>query len=165
MREKLNCILVIDDDEPTNYLSAMLIEEADCTHHLEIIQSGLTAIDYLMKASLDGKAGNYVVPDIVFLDVNMPRMNGWEFLEEYKKIKKDSFSKTMIIMLTTSLNPDDKLRALSMPEIAGYERKPLSMEIITRIMNTNCKPGSVLINEEWHTRPHDANTSTHTCNY
>ena len=55
MKEKLNCIMVIDDDEPTNFINEMVIEEANCTCHLEIIDSGIKALNYLQKASLNAE--------------------------------------------------------------------------------------------------------------
>lgn len=135
MKNKLNCILVIDDDEPTNFISTMLIEEAGCTSHLEIADSGIKALNYLKKASeTTTDHSSYILPELVFLDINMPRMNGWEFLKEFEKIKNDYPQKPVIIMLTTSLNPDDKIRAESIPDIAGFENKPLTKELIERVM-------------------------------
>jgi CheY-like chemotaxis protein len=138
MKEKLNCIMVIDDDAPTNFISTMLIEEANCTRHLEIVDSGLKALNYLKNAN-DGndEKNNIILPDLIFLDINMPRMNGWEFLDEYKKMKNDYLAKPVIIMLTTSINPDDQQRAEGIPEIAGFENKPLTEEMIQRLINAH----------------------------
>ncbi|WP_301928621.1 response regulator [Ferruginibacter sp.] len=135
MDNKLSCIMVIDDDEPTNFISTMLIEEAGCTHHLEIADSGMKALNYLKKATEEvGSKGDFIPPDLVFLDINMPRMNGWEFLTEFRKISNGHALKPVIIMLTTSLNPDDKQRAENIPEIADFENKPLTKEMIERII-------------------------------
>jgi CheY-like chemotaxis protein len=137
MNKKLNCIMVVDDDEPTNYISTMLIEEANCTRHLEIVDSGMDALNYLENTTGDENVKNLLIPpDLLFLDINMPRMNGWEFLDEYKKLKNARLVKTVIIMLTTSLNPVDKLRAESIPEVAGFESKPLTAEMIRRVIKT-----------------------------
>jgi CheY-like chemotaxis protein len=135
MENKLSCILVIDDDEPTNFISTMLIEEAECTHHLEIADSGMKALNYLKKATDEvAPQGDFISPDLVFLDINMPRMNGWEFLTEFKKMNNENVHKPVIIMLTTSLNPDDKQRAENIPEITDFENKPLTREMIERII-------------------------------
>jgi len=132
MNRKLNCILLIDDDEPTNFLSTMLIEEADCTCHLKISQSALTALNYLHAPEISADGKSFIPPDLIFLDINMPCMNGWEFVKEYKKLSLATQKKTIIVMLTTSLNPDDKLKAEAMPEISGFESKPLTKEIIAQ---------------------------------
>lgn len=126
MKQKLNTIMLIDDDEPTNFLSRMLIEEARCAEHIQVADSGKVALDYLSKSNNS--------PDLIFLDINMPAMNGWEFLEKYKELEKAKQGKIVIIMLTTSLNPDDKVKAGQIPEISGFENKPLSSELIERVI-------------------------------
>lgn len=127
--------MVIDDDEPTNFISTMLIKEAGCTHHLEVADSGMKALNYLRKSTEDILSREaFIAPDLVFLDINMPRMNGWEFLTEFRKISNQDAPKPVIIMLTTSLNPDDKQRAENIPEITDFENKPLTKEMIERII-------------------------------
>ena len=127
MKPKLNCVLLIDDDEPTNFLSRMHIEEAQFTEHVQVADSGSKALDFIQK-------GNNC-PDLIFLDINMPAMNGWEFLERYKELEKAKQERVVIIMLTTSLNPDDKVRAGSIPQIAGFENKPLTSELINKVLS------------------------------
>jgi CheY-like chemotaxis protein len=138
MRDKINCLMVIDDDEPTNFINEMIIEEADCTNHVEILDSGLKALSYLKK-SVNGELQQppVILPDLIFLDINMPRMNGWEFLDQYKKMEFNANNKPVIIMLTTSINPDDKKRAENIPEVAGFENKPLTIEMIDRVIKTH----------------------------
>jgi CheY-like chemotaxis protein len=127
MKPKLNTVMLIDDDEPTNFLSKMLIEEAHCAENIQVADSGKMALDYLSNSSES--------PDLIFLDINMPAMNGCEFLDKYKELEKAKQGKIVIIMLTTSLNPDDKVKASQMPEIAGFENKPLSPEMIHRVLH------------------------------
>ena len=126
MTQKLNTIMLIDDDEPTNFLSKMLIEEAHCAEHIQVADSGRMALELLSNCSNS--------PDLIFLDINMPAMNGWEFLEKYRQLDKGKQGKIVIIMLTTSLNPDDKVKAGKIPEISGFENKPLSSELIDRVI-------------------------------
>jgi len=64
----------------------------------------------------------------------MPAMNGWEFLDEYRKLSDKEKAQIIIIMLTTSLNPDDVLKAYTMPEVSGFENKPLTTEKINSII-------------------------------
>lgn len=129
--------MLIDDDEPTNFISEMVIEEANCTSHLEIVDSGVKALNYLQKAGdCQNKKGSIIQPDLVFLDINMPRMNGWEFLDEYKKLNNSCQLKPVIIMFTTSLSPDDRQRAEGIPEVAGFENKLLTEEMIHRVIKT-----------------------------
>lgn len=149
MKQKLNCIMLIDDDEPTNFLSTMLIEEAECTKHLRIVDSGTKAISYLQSTAACRDEKNYFLPpDLIFLDINMPRMNGWEFLDEYKKLENVNPVKTVIIMLTTSLNPDDKQRAESIPEVSGFEIKPLTNKMICDVLKKYFNAGQKQVRNE-----------------
>jgi len=141
VKQKLNCVLLIDDDEPTNFLSSMLLEQANCTEQIMVAENGRKALDYLTGTELFSLDSNsFPCPDIIFLDINMPAMNGWEFLENYQKLKKKHQGKIIMIMLTTSLNPDDKIRAQKMPEISGFENKPLTIEMIGRVLKKYFNP-------------------------
>lgn len=135
MKQKLKCVLLIDDDEPTNFISTMLLNEAACTEHIQVAESGAMALNYLTSSEcFSCETNSFPCPDIIFLDINMPAMNGWEFLEKYKLLDQKHHGKLIIIMLTTSLNPEDKIRAEAMPEISGFENKPISVEMIDRVV-------------------------------
>lgn len=135
MKQKLNCILFIDDDEPTNFISKMLIEESNCTEHVEIAQSGQAALNYLLNNEhVGGNNKNFPCPDLIFLDINMPAMNGWEFLDKYNELDQQHKGKVITVMLTTSLNPDDRTRANENPAISSFETKPLTQEKLDRIL-------------------------------
>jgi CheY-like chemotaxis protein len=133
MKQKLNCVLVIDDDEPTNFFTRMILEESGCTDHIKVMQSGQEALDYLAKSEQAGcDASRYPSPDLIFLDINMPAMDGWEFLVEYRNL--NVADKIIVVMLTTSLFPEDKLKAEEMPEISGFENKPLTAEKLHKVL-------------------------------
>jgi len=133
MKTALNCVLLIDDDEPTNYINKMLIEEAYCTKQVEVVQGGQAALNYLSRFASKPEPGQ--LPELIFLDINMPAMNGWEFLNKYSELKIENKKKIIIIMLTTSLNPDDEIKAYNVPEVAAFESKPLTREKLKRIVD------------------------------
>jgi CheY-like chemotaxis protein len=139
MERKLNCILLIDDDEPTNFLNQIIIEGTGCTKQIKAVQSGEEALLYLANSNVETVS----CPDLIFLDINMPAMNGWEFIQKYRALNNEFKSKAMIIMLTTSLFPEDATLANEIPEITAFENKPLTEEkldaIIKKIFGDNQK--------------------------
>jgi CheY-like chemotaxis protein len=96
-------------------------------NHIDIVTNGIEALAYLKKE-------NQIPPDLIFLDLNMPKMNGWEFLEQYKHLETAQKAKALIVILTTSSNPDHIKRAKEIQEVTGFETKPLSKELLTEIL-------------------------------
>jgi CheY-like chemotaxis protein len=129
MRKKLECILLVDDDEEDNFYHKLVINRMDIAKRIEVAYNGLEALAYLQKE-------NQVIPELIFLDINMPRMNGWEFLEKYKDLSPAQKSRITIMMLTTSANPDHIRKAQEIEEVTGYQTKPLSPEILNEILDT-----------------------------
>jgi len=125
---------MIDDDEPTNFLSRMMVEKSGCSEYILIAQSGEAALNYLISCEHPDSKGNPPCPDLIFLDINMPAMDGWEFLDRYKELDPTHKGKIIMVMLTTSLNPDDRLRADEMPLISGFESKPLTPKKLDEIL-------------------------------
>jgi len=134
MKEKLKCILLIDDDEPTNFLNKLVLKEMDCAEQIEVAQSGREAINFLTKPPANNQK-DLQMPDLVFLDINMPAMDGWEFLDLYSVFNGQRKKKAVTIMLTTSLNPDDEIKSKNMEQVNGYRRKPLSKQMMQEILD------------------------------
>ena len=108
MKKKLNCVLLVDDNASDNFLHKRIIQKADMTKHIEIAENGEEALDFLItKAKCGQPESSYCQPELILLDINMPVMDGWQFLEEYNKLEKVQKGKGVVIMLTTSLNPAD----------------------------------------------------------
>ena len=126
--KKLNCILLIDDDDLTNILNSLTIKKMDIATTVKVVMNGSEALEYLNAISEENP-----VPELIFLDINMPKMDGWEFLEEYRQEQLNKLN-SKIILLTTSENPDDIEKALKYPEIQQYCSKPLNKAILTELM-------------------------------
>lgn len=132
--KKINCILLVDDNPGDNYFNEYIIKETRVYNHIRVVINGLEALAYLRKSGDQSHAESFPKPDLIFLDINMPRMNGFEFLEEYKKLDESLKSKVLIVMLTTSLNPEDRKRAMNTNEVSEFQTKPLSIEVLHEII-------------------------------
>ena len=130
MKKKLNCILLVDDDEDCNFFHKRLVKRMDITEEIQVALDGEEAIEYLKST----KEGKHPQPAIIFLDINMPKVDGWEFLEEYGKLDDIQKAQVVLVMLTTSLNPDDMERAKSNPLVHDYLNKYLDAERINKII-------------------------------
>ena len=133
MNHKLNCILLIDDDKTTNTLNEMVIRQTGCADKVVTARNGIEALQYLKSED----KGKYPRPDLIFLDVNMPGMDGWEFIQEYNKLDKKYHGNVIVVMLTTSINPDDRYRSLEMAGLNDFMNKPLTRVQFTEIIRKN----------------------------
>jgi CheY-like chemotaxis protein len=134
MNRKLNCVLLIDDDEPTNYHNKMIIEETGQVTEVKVAQSAKEALDYLAGKEALGSKDGEPTPELIFLDINMPAMDGWEFLERYHQLSPEQKASIIVVMLTTSFNPEDELKASKISYISSYQNKPLTNEVIMGIL-------------------------------
>ncbi len=121
--------MLIDDDEPTNFVNTTVIKKANCAEAVKICQTGDEALEYLKS---DNK--QFPKPDLILLDISMPGMNGWDFLDEYAKLPKEQQAQAAVVMLATSLNKSDKIKADQMPQVAGLQPKPLTQEVLLNML-------------------------------
>ncbi|MES2138283.1 MAG: response regulator [Bacteroidota bacterium] len=128
--KKINCILLIDDNPADNEYHKIIIAEANVCNHVQVAIDGPKALDYILKSGEVNQSEAFPNPDLIYLDINMPRMNGFEFLEKYHELDERLKAKVVIIMLTTSLNPDDKIRAMNYKELKEFSNKPLTVKIL-----------------------------------
>jgi CheY-like chemotaxis protein len=131
----LSCILLIDDEEINNYLNTRLIEKLNIGVHVESVFNGREALEYLTCTEKYSDNKIYPQPGLIFLDINMPGMNGWEFLAEYSKLPDEKKGKIVIAMLTASINPDDEKKAQGYKDLDGFLNKPLTLGALEGLIN------------------------------
>lgn len=126
MNKQLSCILLIDDDPDDNYIHQLVITDWGKCEAVRVAENGPDALAYLSNTHHP----DYIRPEVILLDINMPGMNGFEFLEEYHQLPNNLKSNVVVMMLTTSLNPADVNRAGQYDEVTGYRNKPLTKAML-----------------------------------
>ena len=129
INNKLDTVLIIDDSDADNFLHKRLIEKSGIVEQIVIKKNGFEALDYL-TTPIDGV---YPCPELVFLDINMPGLDGWGFLEEYLLIEEYKKAEIIICMLTTAYSEKDKERAKKYGLVDGYIGKPLTKDKLMKI--------------------------------
>lgn len=122
MKKKLKCILLVDDDTITNFINKRLLKKLDVAQKIEIATNGEEALSYV-KGQCEPEGEQ--CPDVILLDINMPIMNGLEFLKEYSDMEFENKDNVKIYILTTSSYPSDVAKANNF-KIDGFLNKPLT---------------------------------------
>jgi CheY-like chemotaxis protein len=128
--QKYNCVLLVDDDLVSSFLIKEILIRFKVTEHTHTARNGQEALHFIKENFKTETA----CPDLVFLDINMPVMDGFEFLEEFQKLSKQQKETLKIIVLTSSANPADVTKAKQY-FIEGYITKPLTFEKLQNILS------------------------------
>jgi len=139
--KKLDCILLVDDDPTTNFLNEELISELGITEKVQVAWNGQEALDYL-----NGKGKfepthelDFPKPNIIFLDINMPLMDGFVFLEHYAELPLNKKADIVILFLTTSDSQHDRNKVKDKSLVTDFLEKPLRKDVLLKIVNEHLK--------------------------
>jgi CheY-like chemotaxis protein len=133
---KLKGVLLIDDDETTNFLNERLLGKMGLADKIRVFKNGKQAFDYLYNVSnhnYDITSQDYFQPELILLDINMPVMDGFEFLELYNRLNPEFRQGIILVVLTTSSQPEDTVRAEK--HQAYYVTKPLNHEKVEELLS------------------------------
>ncbi len=123
-------IMLIDDDEIFTYIIKKIIDETKLADQINIFGNGREAITYLEEVANNADA----LPEVIFLDLNMPILDGWGFLEEYIKLKPNLSKKINLYIITTSVSPMDFKKSKSYSEVSDFIVKPMAKERFIEII-------------------------------
>ena len=123
-------VLLVDDDEINNFISIKLIKKALLNTEIMACLNGKFAIDQLVEIQ---RKDPDKMPDYILLDINMPIMNGWEFLDEFKRLNIDSVGKCKIFIISSSVFSNDINKARSYPLVKDFISKPLNVDKIKEL--------------------------------
>lgn len=130
----MNTILCVDDDLITLSICSIVIEKANFCKEIFTLNNGKEALDFYN--SIDSKLGSgedVQIPELIFLDLNMPVMNGWDFLDAFETHFLKKFSNTRVYILSSSIDPIDLEKSKSYKSVLGFISKPLTKAILNNI--------------------------------
>lgn len=127
--KKIKKILVIDDDHINNIIFEKLSTFAGFAEEIVSFNSAVDGLDYLQNIQENGEEP----PNIIFLDIRMPIVNGWEFLERFSVFRGICFKNTSIYMLTSSSSQSDVNKAKNFAIVNDYIVKPLTIEVLKKL--------------------------------
>lgn len=130
--KKYRTVMLIDDNEIDNLINQKMIEAASIAENIYTHTGAKSAIEFLRNMEKLEIAGQ-VLPDVIFLDIDMPLMDGFQFLDEFEKLSNATKGMCKIVMLTSSINPQDFSRSKKYTNVKLYLNKPLSNESIQKV--------------------------------
>jgi len=130
----LDCILLVDDDRFINLAQSKAVERANIGVTVKAVTNVKEALAFLTASGVYAGTQPLPRPGIIFLDINMPGLTGWDFMDLYHELAPSYKANVIVVMLTTSLNPDDHQRAVSDSEIVDFLYKPLRPEMVIALV-------------------------------
>ncbi len=130
-KPRIGTLMIIDDNEVDQMLCRRLVKRSGLVDNVLGFLSAEDALEYLRSQTLPAA-------DAILLDINMPKMDGFEFLDAATRELGARFARIVIMMLTTSLNPHDQERARQYPVVKDYCNKPLLLEYLERLAGELC---------------------------
>ncbi|HEX7756504.1 MAG TPA: response regulator [Niabella sp.] len=125
-------IFIVDDDSIHRLLMSKLFARQGKEYKLDFFENGQKALTALESAIA---SPSHTIPDIILLDIEMPVMNGWQFMNEYQLLPPEIKDRISVYMVSSSFTDEDQERVKSYPEIVDYIVKPLRIEKIVELMS------------------------------
>lgn len=129
---KYYAVMLIDDNEIDNLINQKMIEATNITKHIFTHTGARSAIEFLKNIEKLTDISS-VLPDVIFLDIDMPLMDGFQFLDEFDQLSDETKNRCKIVMLTSSINPQDVNKSKKYPSVKKYINKPLSQETLQKL--------------------------------
>ncbi len=127
-KKRYFAVMLIDDNEIDNLINQKMIESSGITKHIYIHTGARSALEFLKNIQEIDEFASKILPDVIFLDIDMPLMDGFQFLDEFEKLNNELRGKCRIVMLTSSINPQDVNKSKKYSYVKKYINKPLSLD-------------------------------------
>lgn len=125
-------LLLIDDSDIDNLVNRKMVEKNAFASMVVVKNSALSALEYLVQTHASDKAR---LPEMIFLDIRMPDVNGFEFLEKFHCLDEEIRRHCRIVMLSSSIDADDHRRAMDNPYVIHFIKKPLTSNAFAELQD------------------------------
>ncbi|SFC54188.1 CheY chemotaxis protein or a CheY-like REC (receiver) domain [Flexibacter flexilis DSM 6793] len=133
IKKKYKAVMLIDDNEIDNLINQKIIEASDVAEHILSHTGAKAALEFLRNVEKMASIKTDMLPEVIFLDVDMPLMDGFQFLDEFEKLSDDIKKHCGIVMLTSSINPQDLNKAKKSAYVKKYLNKPLTQDALDKL--------------------------------
>lgn len=130
--KRIDNLCIVDDDDAFKFLTTMTIEDSGRVDNIMTFSNGQETIEFLESVRNQPEK----IPEIILLDLNMPVMDGWEFLNEYISIKPRIGKKITIYIVSSSIDPRDIQKAKLIQEVSDFIIKPVTEEKFHELLNS-----------------------------
>lgn len=131
-KAKYNAAMLVDDSEIDNFINQKMLEGHNFAERIYVHTGSRSALEFLMNFDRN-EMPDLLLPDVIFLDINMPIMDGFQFAEEFLKHSPEMYEKVKIVFLTSSLNPVDQKKAMAVKGVYSFLNKPLSKDHLEKL--------------------------------
>lgn len=128
--KKIELLALVDDDDTFVFITKRIIEKTDYVKEVKVFCNGLEALNYL-KENLNSE---YKLPDVIFLDLSMPVMDGWQFLDEFSHLESERTHKIIIYICSSSISPHDLIKAKKMSSVSDFIIKPVTKDKFSELV-------------------------------
>ncbi|MFN3753996.1 response regulator [Flavobacterium sp.] len=128
--KQIELLALVDDDDTFIFITKKIIEKTNHVKEVKVFNNGLDALNYLK----DNLNSQYKLPEIIFLDLSMPIMDGWQFLDEFTSLKSSNVKKIVIYICSSSISPHDIMKAKKISAVSDYIIKPVTKDKFAEII-------------------------------
>lgn len=133
IKYKYNNVSLIDDNELDNFINEKMIEMNYFSNKVYVNTDGKSALEFINNLIVSGGAENGTYPDVIFIDLNMPGIDGFQFIENFKKIADTELNKCKLVILTSSINNEDRVKAKDLDHNIVFVNKPLTKAVLDEL--------------------------------
>ncbi len=127
---KYKQVMLLDDNELDNFINEKIIEAGNFAEKVYVNSCGKSAMEFLSNLATSSPASDTIYPEVIFIDINMPMMDGFQFIDNLKKIPGNKIKECKLVILSSSIYPEDKTTATNLSKNITFLNKPLTEQML-----------------------------------